>query len=246
MSTKNLLFMSRWHIEIVEMDYREKIREIMCAKGLTQQKVAKAIGVTQAHLSRMLSGERDIGVDDLIAIARVLDVHPAWLLIQDIGELDQIDDRHIFIPLYKVSAAAGLCGIITGEYPEIEERFPFKRYWLKKKGYEGEKVSGLALIRARGESMEPTISDGEIMLVDLNEQVRVPEAIRNGAIYVVRWGITKEEISVKRVHLDWAERKAILISDNELYRPKEIDLTEYERLQDFILARVIWVGKENI
>jgi phage repressor protein C with HTH and peptisase S24 domain len=163
------------------------------------------------------------------------------------ADVHAIDGQeHIFIPLYNVTAAAGLCGIINGEVVEVEDRFPFKRYWLERKGYRGSRISDLALIRARGESMEPTIYSGEVMLIDLGEHVRIPEAIRNGAIYIVRWGVTQEEISVKRVHLDWPERKAILISDNPLYRPKEVDLTTYDRLQDFILAKVIWVGKENI
>jgi hypothetical protein len=51
---------------------------------------------------------------------------------------------------------------------------------------------------------------------------------------------------VKRVHLDWAERQIIAVSDNELYRPKAIDLDEDRPLGHYLLGRVIWVGKEDI
>jgi hypothetical protein len=40
----------------------------------------------------------------------------------------------------------------------------------------------LCLIKARRESMEPTSSDGEVLLVDTDESVRVPGSVKNGAV----------------------------------------------------------------
>lgn len=223
---------------------RSNFRRIIESKGLTRSQLAEMYDCNASYISQLLGGFSQFTINTIERWAEVLGVDVLEFFY--VPDAYRIEDEHTFIPLYNVTAAAGLCGIANGENVEIVDRFPFKRYWLEKKGYKGPRVRDLALIRARGESMEPTIYDNEIMLVDLGEQVRIPSAIKNGAIYVVRWGVTGDEISVKRVYLDWADRRAILKSDNELYRPREIDLREYERLQDFILARVIWVGKENI
>lgn len=160
---------------------------------------------------------------------------------------DTLEDEHLFIPLLNVKVEAGVNGLIN-DSPEPMDRLPFKRSWLKHKGYRDEKktLERLCLIKARGESMQPTISDGEVLLVDTDEAVRVPEGIKNGAVYIVRWGRAGDELSVKRVHLDWAERQIIAVSDNELYRPKAIDLAEGKPLRYYVFGRVAWVGKENI
>jgi phage repressor protein C with HTH and peptisase S24 domain len=102
------------------------------------------------------------------------------------------------------------------------------------------------LIRERGESMEPTISNDEVLLVDTDGSMRIPESVKNGAVYILRWGRAGDELSVERVHLDWDERQIIAVSDNKLYRPKAIDLDEDRPLGHYLLGRVIWVGKENI
>jgi phage repressor protein C with HTH and peptisase S24 domain len=94
--------------------------------------------------------------------------------------------------------------------------------------------------------LELTFSDGEVLLVDTDESMRIPEGVKNGAVYILRWGRAGDELSIKRVHLDWAERQIIAVSDNELYRPKAIDLDEASPLGHYLLAQVIWVGKENI
>ena len=84
------------------------------------------------------------------------------------------------------------------------------------------------------------------MLVDIGESVRTPESIEKGRVYVVRWGITKDAISVKRLFLDLPREIAIAVSDNPLFKQVDVDLREYKKFQDFVLGKVIWVGKENI
>ncbi|MNO33990.1 putative HTH-type transcriptional regulator [compost metagenome] len=72
-----------------------------------------------------------------------------------------LDGRYAYIPQYDAKAAAGL----GSENPHVEIRstLAFKREWLKMKGA---KADQLIVIYAEGESMWPTISDRDVLLVD--------------------------------------------------------------------------------
>jgi phage repressor protein C with HTH and peptisase S24 domain len=210
-----------------------------------QEDFAKILGVKQQMVSRWFRGDSLPSLKNLCLIARATNTSIQWLLFGSDSD-EFTSDTHAFIPLYAVEAAAGLDGIANGDYPEVLDKFPFKRSWLQSKhcGTE-EKIKKLALIKVRGDSMEPTIYDGELVLVDTDERVRVPESIKNSGVYILRWGRDEEGISVKRVHLDWADGLIIAKSDNELYRPKEIRVGD-KPLPWYVLGKVIWVGKENI
>ena len=228
--------------------YLEKVKKLIELKGLTQSDVAAACGINQGNFNKMLNAKRPMYVHTLLKVAEVLQVPPSEIFSDTETTIDSKTflDEHAMIPFYKIDAAAGVNGIANKDFPEKETDMPFKRSWLESKGYKGERIDKLILMRAKGESMEPTIADGEALLVDIGENVRTPESIEKGRVYVVRWGITKEDISVKRLFLDWPRKIAIAVSDNPLFKEVEVDLTEYEKFQDFVLGRVIWVGKENI
>lgn len=74
---------------------------------------------------------------------------------------DELDGRYAYVPQYDAKAAAGL----GSENPHVEIRstLAFKREWLRVKGAKPEQ---LIVIYAEGESMWPTINDGDVLLVD--------------------------------------------------------------------------------
>ena len=68
---------------------RERIRDLMKERGLTQAELALRIGTTESTLSRFLSGKTDkLGDESIIRIARAFDVSTDFLL----GETD-VPDR---------------------------------------------------------------------------------------------------------------------------------------------------------
>lgn len=73
----------------------------------------------------------------------------------------ELDGKYAYVPQYDAKAAAGL----GSENPHVEIRstLAFKREWLKVKGA---KPDQLIVIYAEGESMWPTINDGDVLLVD--------------------------------------------------------------------------------
>ena len=87
--------------------------------------------------------------------------------------------------------------------------------------------SGLGRVVVRGRSMEPTLRDGDEILVD-----RTPRAFREG-VHVVRLG---EALHVKLLQAVPPGRLR-LISKNDAYEPVEVAMADVD-----VVGRVVWKG----
>jgi phage repressor protein C with HTH and peptisase S24 domain len=129
--------------------------------------------------------------------------------------------------MVEARAAAGGGSLETGE--RVVGYYAFRRDWLAGKG----RLSSLRLLRVTGESMQPTLQDEDVVLVDLSQR-----DILAGKIYAVRMD---DEMVVKR--LEKKPGRLVLVSDNRaLYEPLEISLGEYTNVE--VLGRVIWMARE--
>ena len=108
------------------------------------------------------------------------------------------DARHV--PVFEVNAAAG--GGSLNESEQIVSYVAFRPDWLKRHGLDPNRC---AIIRVKGESMEPTLLDQSAVLVDRNRQRR-----HTGRIYVVR---VEDMLLVKRLTKDQRGNWQ-LVSDN--------------------------------
>jgi phage repressor protein C with HTH and peptisase S24 domain len=98
-------------------------------------------------------------------------------------------------------------------------------------------AKGLQAFRVGGDSMEPMISQGGIVLADLKQNdIR---HIHEGGIYVLCWDMDDGECAVK--YLRWAEKNRLLSveSENSFYKPV------FKKPQDItLIGRVIWGWRE--
>lgn len=133
-------------------------------------------------------------------------------------------------------------GLIKTE--EISDYYPFRRWWVEKLvGRSKEHIDSLLLIKVRGDSMSPTINQGEVALVDTHEAERLP--VLTGRIYLVV--LPGGSVAVKRLALTEREGryKLLCLSDNVAsYRPFEFDIEPGRKLKNHILGRIRWAGKE--
>lgn len=137
------------------------------------------------------------------------------------------NDGIVMIPAYTVAASAGFGAFVEGEWAD---RFlPFQAQTLRE--LTSSPPEDLTIITVSGDSMHPTLSDGDKILVDTREN----KPVRDG-IYVIR---TDEALSVKRVSVHPSSGRITVKSDNPLYeswagcKPGEIA----------VIGRVIWVGR---
>lgn len=64
----------------ISMTPGEMLATLRQLQELTQQDLAKLIGMTQANISSMESGRQQIGRDRALALAKALKVHPAVIM----------------------------------------------------------------------------------------------------------------------------------------------------------------------
>ncbi|MGK8176072.1 S24 family peptidase [Aeromonas dhakensis] len=140
---------------------------------------------------------------------------------------NQMQD-YTLVDCYQVFASAGFGTTVSDELKT--DPMAFRTDWLKKEGLAPER---LAVIRAKGDSMEPTISNNDIILVNLCNG----DALRDG-LYVLRIG---DSLLVKRLQFDVLGGIKV-ISDNPGYETQVV--TKEQRADVHIVGRVAWAGKK--
>ncbi|MEQ7921170.1 S24 family peptidase [Xanthomonas sp. WHRI 1810A] len=116
-------------------------------------------------------------------------------------------NEEIVIPQYDVRAAMGH-GQVPPDYTEVVRNLVVREDILREKGVTYTSKTALAMINGWGQSMEGTINDKDLVIVDKGVQ----DFIGDG-IYVLTW---HQELYIKRVmRLD--EEHYRLISDNQHY-----------------------------
>lgn len=138
------------------------------------------------------------------------------------------NDDFTFIDSYQVFASAGHGQFVSDE--QKSEPMAFRTEWLRK---EGLKPDRLAVIRAKGDSMEPTISDNDIILLHLANG----DAPRDG-LHVIRM---EGGLFVKRLQFSPLGDVKV-VSDNPTYQ--SWDFTKEQRADLHVVGRVVWAGKK--
>ena len=141
---------------------------------------------------------------------------------QEKSYISQENPRGVWIDVHRLAldASAGPGALASAEAPVGTMRFAAS--WMRAQGLSPAMLSGIAVA---GDSMEPTLRDGDEILVD-----RTPRPLRAG-VHVVR---VDDALLVKR--LDHARPGVLtLLSDNPAYPPREMRSEEVQ-----IVGRVVW------
>ncbi|MEQ8396456.1 S24 family peptidase [Thalassobaculum sp.] len=215
------------------MSARDRLRIVRERLGESQRSMSTRLGLGVNTWSAYERGESMPKSEVLVQLTS-LGFSIDWLLIGDgpmMRGLDPAptpDGEFLAIPRYDAVLAAGHGSL--NERSRVIEHIPFPRnFIIHKLGKRS--TEGLAILEARGDSMEPTIGDGDLVMVDQTET----EA-RDGLIAFVM----EDTSYIKRLRFGLGGVE--VISDNrELYPPERLSKEQAERLT--IIGRVRWVGK---
>ncbi len=131
------------------------------------------------------------------------------------------------IPYFNIGASAGAGAALNDEQPE--QQLIFDAGWAR--SLASGNVSALSFVRVQGDSMVPTLNDGEQIIVDTADT----ERIRDG-IYVLR---IDDALYVKRLAVNPISKRLSIISDNPLHSQwPDCDPTGVD-----LIGRVVWVGR---
>jgi phage repressor protein C with HTH and peptisase S24 domain len=231
----------------------ERLKKVIQDSGLSLSRFAQQTAVSKNTLINYRDGATSPSADFLEKVCRDFSVSPNWLLLGEgarqggdsssgkEGREAEVEDYSL-IPLLESRVKGGPEGEIL--YEEIADYYPFKKWWVEKLvGRSFERQKSLMLIRVRGDSMSPTINQGEMALVDTFEGERVQ--VLTGRIYLVI--LPDGAVALKRLVLigDSGGPKLACLSDNTAqYRPFEFSLDPEKTLKTYVLGRVRWAGKE--
>ncbi len=92
----------------------------------------------------------------------------------------------------------------------------------------------LAVIEAYGDSMEPTLHSGDLLVVDTG----IHQADVDGVYILARANTAEPEIMVKRLQRT-RDGGLIIKSDNPIYEPERVPHKELEEVD--VRGRVVWI-----
>lgn len=227
--------------------FSERLTIAMRERGVTQGALANAVGMSQPSVWKLVSGGAK-GSRKTVQIAKYLGVRPEWLSDgagdmrdSDVNEpqniresslkvavwedMDRDPEEFVEIPLLNVSLSAGNGSCELEESSDFA--LVFRRYYLKKMGVP---ASAAKLVRVSGQSMEPTLNDGDIVGVNTQDTT-----IRDGKTYAI---CQSDLLRVKT--LIATPTSVIIRSINREEYPDEVLGREDFQKNVKIIGRVFW------
>lgn len=218
-----------------------RIRVLRKEKKLTQVNVSKAVGVSSVAVTQWEQDTNTPKGDNLLALAKVLDCDPGWLLYgkgvptterkvdsSQSTEFSHPNENQIALDFYDVEVSAGHGALVIKE--DQSDCITFSRQFID--NVIGVNTKNVFMMPVRGDSMAPTLKNQALVMVN-----RIEEFSGDG-VYVFRFD---GQLMVKR--LQFSKAGLTVVSDNTNY--KEWELTRKElATEDFeIIGEVVWSGQ---
>jgi phage repressor protein C with HTH and peptisase S24 domain len=214
----------------MSVDRRKALHNFIKSQKLKPTPWAKAAGVRESTLRDYLSGRNTtMTLETLDRLAAAAEATVAEM----IGEKTlEAKPRKDVLPIKSLEVRASMGGgFEVVDEPEGSPFF-FRRQWVEKM-LDGKPAQLRVITSLGGDSMLPTINDGDMGLVRVAGE---HAAFQSGAIYAIWDG---QGLIVKRLETMVGERARLrVISDNRaIYEPYEVDAEEVR-----IIGQVIWRG----
>lgn len=222
--------------------WTERLKLCMREGGWKQETLSKELGISRGAVGHYVSGNRSPHLKHMAMLARIFEVSLHWLvtgegpkMVLTAEEIEGLsnsvaDGTFTLVPKHAVTASLGTGLAVNSE--QIVDYLAFKTDWLFRKGLH---ARNLALISAAGDSMTPTISDGDLLLVELWQGM---EQAKNGKIHVIR---QDNQLYAKRIQRK-LDGTLIIKSDNKEYEPEIVSPEHLDQVH--ILGHVAWIGRD--
>jgi phage repressor protein C with HTH and peptisase S24 domain len=205
-------------------DPRAALDALIRERGSDYTSLSRLLGRNAAYIQQYVKRgvPRKLDADDRRVLARYFGVDEMLLGAAPATRSPAI----VMVPRLALGASAGPGALADGE--RVRDQLGFTADWLRARG--ARRLEMLSVLRVSGESMVPTLADGDEILVDRGDAT---DRLRDG-IYVLR---VDDTLVVKRVAVDPTGRFDIR-SDNPAAAGGTIDAASAQ-----IIGRVIWFGR---
>ena len=216
--------------------FQERMKQVCDLAGGGQQ-LAEKSGVSRRAIGKYLAGSypsREI----LVKLAQAAGVRVEWLATGEGAVLvtaaaglivEQPRAGYAYVPLFELAAKGGASGRVV-EQERIVDVLAFKEDWIRQELRV--RPGDLRLIYVEGDSMEPDLRAGDIILIDHTDT-----AARREGIYVLRMDGALLVKMLQRLPGGVVK----VISRNESYEPFSLKAEELEGSAGIaIVGRVVW------
>ncbi len=218
---------------------RQRLDALIASRGEDYASLSRMLGRNPTYIQQFVKRgvPRRLSEEDRRTLARHFGIaerliggpdEPAARAVVARPGLTARSEDYVLIPHYDIGASAG-SGAETGIETPLAV-LAFQANFVR--GISTGRPEALSVIRVEGDSMLPTLADGDHILVDADDR----ERLRDG-IYVLR---TDDALLVKRLSVHPATRRLSIRSDNDAY-PSWDDCDPAEVA---VIGRVVWVGRK--
>lgn len=238
--------------DAVEPTFKERLKKMIGKRD--PYPWAESIGISRGTFSGAWKQERMPQTKTLYKIALNTDISLNWLLtgrgpervpdredqpvqlesesvyaapVGDLGESYRVpQNEYVLVPNYSLVTHNG--DIIQSE--QVLNTLSFNADWIEQTM--GLDPQQLALVRVGGDSMEPTLREGDLLLLDRRKQ-----RVQNDAIYVL---LRNEDLVAKRLQCGF-DGSVTIQSDNAAYATQTLSAENSKHL--LVIGQVVWVGR---
>ncbi len=214
-------------------DRVERLRKAIKKIGSARD-AARLAGIPYGTLQNYIHG-RELKLSNAASIARATGVRLEWLAIgegpmqadQPVATALDVPPGHVRLPVMQARADAENYGDPSSHHNV--DVVAFSEAWLRQTLRQD--PQNLALLTASGDSMDPTIRDGDFLLVDTSAR-----RIEGSRIYVLA---IDGALVVKRIQ-PRLDGSLVVMSDNALYDSEVVPADQVATL--IVLGKVIWLA----
>lgn len=199
-----------------------------------QKKLSKMTGISESQIYRYMTGAGQPTVSKLVEISIASGFSVQWLATGQEHDLSNVDEAfcqlaedHVVVPCY---GKEDLTGAEPVNLARARQSVAFPKNWIP-----GQAVpSQLIFVGVVGDSMEPTLSQGDIALVD-----RSVATVTEDGLYVIQ---INQGVMVKRLQKT-PHGKIQVTNDNKAYTSYTLEKEDAEK-NLHIIGFVIWTGRK--
>ncbi len=197
-----------------------------------KKQFAELTGKSVSHIYKICRGASRPSMTYLESLYDEFRVDLNWLLTgeqseagQPLGQAPSSD--MVFAPMFDVQASAGFGAEVLAE--DISDYFAFTKSFLS--GQLGVSGESLAFVSIRGESMMPTLHEGDRVLVDISRKI-----VHGEGLYLLQTenGLLAKRLRQKRDEIE-------VISDNPEFENWSITARNQESNQ--VVGRIVWCAR---
>ena len=201
----------------------ERIVQALIATGMKQSELCRLTGIPKSAMSQYIKGSFEPKQDRIYKIAEALRVSEAWLMGFDVPMKKTIyGESNISAKGFKIP----VLGYVRAGIPieAVEDILDYEEISLEMAS-QGEHFA----LSIKGDSMEPRIAEGDVVIV------RKQNIVENGELAVVL--VNGNDATVKKFYMN--DNGVTLISTNPIYDPFYYSKEDVEKLPVQVIGKVV-------